>query len=267
MTFLSVFLQLIQDSNTTFELKIEQLKTTPNAPNEHINELQIKLKDTQETTHYTSLAKSLLCRIILYNFRRSGEASRMKLSDFKDAIDANDDALDFLYEKETASAAKYIKQINIIGKRGRPVPVLLKTMWVECIQLLNKSRKHCGVSDKNKFVFAAPKGESYIRGSDAIRYVRDLVDEKETLLNKNLLTSTKLRKYFSTCCQTMSLEGRDRQNITDHMGHSIEVSDNFYRMKAPIIEKTVVRPLLDAIEGGVSMIRGRALRDLKKKTG
>ncbi|KAJ8307197.1 hypothetical protein KUTeg_015281 [Tegillarca granosa] len=78
---------------------------------------------------YSKLAQVLLTQVILFNRRRSGEAERMLLEGFNDAIKNGSGRPDPVVMSTLIEFEKYLctshTRVEIRGKRGRKVPVLL----------------------------------------------------------------------------------------------------------------------------------------------
>ena len=92
---------------------------------------------------------------------------------------------------------KYLKRVEIRGKRGRKVPLILTKNNEQAIKTLLRYRSDVGVSEKNQFVFSIPTmgSENYIRGNDALRkHVQEIKDLKLP----EAITSTKLWKHIAT---------------------------------------------------------------------
>ena len=89
------------------------------------------------------------------------------------------DVLSQLSDFEQALCKK-MTRIEIIGKCGRIVPVILTTTTKEALQTLIDLRGTVGVSETNMFVFARRYNNSqgHIRGSDTIRKLVGQVDLK-----------------------------------------------------------------------------------------
>ena len=90
--------------------------------------------------------------------------------------------------------------LQVIGKRGRIVPIILTKDVKEAIDLIVKKRQEVGVSADNKYVFARPNqhSQSYVRGWDSLKEILGQVGDLE---RPDLITSTKLRKYIATVAQ------------------------------------------------------------------
>lgn len=88
--------------------------------------------------------------------------------------------------------------VQVIGKRGRKVPVILTKDVKMAIDVLIATREQVGVARDNKYLFARAnqQSRSYMRGWDCIRNV---ISEVEGNLERpDLITSTKLRKYVAS---------------------------------------------------------------------
>lgn len=102
------------------------------------------LEEQKSLECWEKLATLTLARVIFFNRKRSGEASRMLLSDFTSDINYSEhemeESLNRLSKFEKDVMARN-RQIKIIGKRGRVVPVLITTEANSAIETLIKFRK------------------------------------------------------------------------------------------------------------------------------
>ncbi|KAK7467855.1 hypothetical protein BaRGS_00036926, partial [Batillaria attramentaria] len=133
--------------------------------------------------------------IILFNRRRSGEASKLKLEDLNQQPTHDSDVLESLSDFEK-KLCKRLSRIEIFGKRGRLVPILLAGKLKAALDLLVEKREAARISPLNKFVFACPyfQSEGHLRGSDVLR---KFVGSAH-LVEPQLITSTSLRKQVAT---------------------------------------------------------------------
>ena len=83
--------------------------------------------------------------------------------------------------------------VEIEGKRGRKVPVLLTPDIKGAMDILVKKRQEANINTNNKFFFARPSEDSlnHIRHWDCLR--KQCTGLK--LKQPDLITSTHLRKY------------------------------------------------------------------------
>ncbi|XP_063791731.1 uncharacterized protein LOC134947727 [Pseudophryne corroboree] len=110
---------------------------------EYIDELSAHPSKKQ----WSMLAKVTLTQLILFNRRREGEVSKMRLSSFdlRHTADLQGDVAQALSELEKA-LCRHFSRIEILGKRGRKVPVLLSPSMQKAMELLTEKRTECGVT-------------------------------------------------------------------------------------------------------------------------
>lgn len=140
----------------------------PNIPTtEDIRRLSQYLDKEREARHlqltekYTyqawlNLAQLTLVSILVFNRRRAGEMRNIAISDFRDReiiADQCDMILEILREQTNDDIKS---RMEIRGKLGRTVPVLLKHSWEDCIDTLIRYRKKAGLPQNNDFLFAVP---------------------------------------------------------------------------------------------------------------
>ena len=91
-----------------------------------------------------------LCHIIMFNHRRQGEVSKMKLEDFHKhtAAIVSGDCLLIDLERHLC---KMFHVIEIVGKRGRTVPVPLTTEVMAWLKALVAKRHKAGVAQDNTY--------------------------------------------------------------------------------------------------------------------
>ena len=89
----------------------------------------------------------------------------MLLSAFKsrDSSELHEDIAICLSEFEK-KLCLHFSRVEIRGKRGRKVPVLLKPSMVSAMELLVETRELCGVPAENPFMFARCGAMSAYRG-------------------------------------------------------------------------------------------------------
>lgn len=223
-------------------------------------EILIKSTTTQNWTHLASLC---LSKIILFNKRRSGEASRMTIENYLTRPNWADQCTDELkkalseFEK---TLANQLAVVDIIGKRGRRVPVLLTAEIQISIEVLQKTRNSVNISKKNLYLFART-GDSieYMRGHDCLKKCCKAAE----LQHPENISSTKLRKYIATVCQVFNMSENEYDWLARHLGHDIRVHRDFYRLHESAVELTKVSRLLIAVDKGeVSNFAGKKLEDI-----
>ena len=129
---------------------------------------------------------------------------------------------------------EYFKRVEIQGKRGRKVPVILTRQLEAAIGVIIKLRAAVGVNVNNQYVFAIPMMQSlqYLRGSDAIRKHVQL----SNLQCPESVTSTKLRKHIATLCQILNLQTRELEMLAGSGGHRTAIYEEYYRLPKDISE-------------------------------
>lgn len=150
-----------------------------------------------------------------------------------------------------------LNRIEVKGKKGRKVPVLLTGEMTESLELLMKHRTSVGIRSDNIFVFARANGDSQmcIRGSDCLR---KLAIKSCVKIPANL-TSTKLRKQIATVSQIFCLRDNELDILAGFLGHDIRVHRDYYRLPEDALQTAKVARLLMLMEKGL-------VADFKDKT-
>ncbi|XP_052426266.1 uncharacterized protein LOC127968823 isoform X16 [Carassius gibelio] len=220
-----------------------------------------KLLLTQPSSqHWAKLAKITLTQVMLFNRRREGEVSQMPLSAYisSNQSDAHPDISMALTDLEN-KLCQYFKRVEIRGKRGRKVPVLLTPSMQESISLLLENRNTCGIPNENPFLFARPYAMTFFRGSDCIREFAVACSAK----NPQTLTSTKLRKQIGTLSEVLNLSNTELDQLADFLGHDIRVHRQFYRLPEGTLQLAKISKILLALEKGrLADFKGRNLNEI-----
>jgi len=213
--------------------------------------LNAELQKYPSRSTWLNLAKVTLSRLIVFNKRRSGEASQMLLSSYNSRPQWHERGSEELKTSLTAVEQKLCDRlalVEIIGKRGRKVPVLLTPELRDSIDILNAMSTAAGIDSHNTFVFAHGYKNSLrsLRGHDVIRDVCD----KAQLMQPQLITSTCLRKYIATVAQVVSLSENECDWLANHLGHDYRVHKQFYRLHESVVELAKVSKLLLSADKG-----------------
>lgn len=176
-------------------------------------------KEKATTQNYSDLAKGTLAQVV-FNRRRAGEVSKMRIRSFieRDQTKLHEDVAMGLSKTEQ-KLCKYFTRLEIMGKRGRKVAVLLTPSMVDALSLLTSKRSECSVCDKNIFLFARPKSMSHYRGQDCLRVHASQCGAK----HPEHLRSTQLRKHVATLSQVLNLKNNEFDQVADFMGHDLHV--------------------------------------------
>ncbi|KAK2904486.1 hypothetical protein Q8A73_011143 [Channa argus] len=157
--------------------------------------------------------------------------------------------------------SKLYSRVEIMGKRGRKVAVLLNCEHLNSLTLLVDKRDACGVDKDNPFLFARPKcgPTSYYRGQDCIRVFASQCGAQ----NPEYLRSTHLRKHVATLSQILNLKDNELDQLANFLGHDIRVHRSYYRLPEATIEIAKISKLLMAMEKGtLARFQGKGLDDI-----
>ncbi|XP_047123340.1 uncharacterized protein LOC124806446 isoform X3 [Hydra vulgaris] len=222
-----------------------------------VSEISKYLNNTILTSNeYIHLCKLTYVRILTFNARRGGEPGKLTLADW-DMVEkgrwkrqTDIDALDDPIEKKLAER---FKLCYIEGKKKRSgssvkalVPIIFTEEVVGAIRLLISSRQNANISQKNNYVFARGAGCFKLRGWDALQSLT----KKLNLLKPKLITPTRTRKYLATILQLLDMNNAELLWLTNHMGHTKDVHQNWYRREDSTIELTKVAKVLLAMDNG-----------------
>ena len=230
----------------------------------HLDEKQEEysnvLSGDQTPRNWTNLAKVILAKVILFNRRRQGEVSKMLLTTYLSRVSTpvHDDIAHALSEVEKI-LCKYFSRMEVRGKRGRKVPVLLTPAMVKSLDLLAKERSNCGILPDNDFLFARPGSASHLKGSDCIRvYARECGAEQP-----QTLSSTKLRKQVSTLSKVLNLTDTELHQLAEFLGHDIRIHRQYYRLPEGTLQLAKISKILMACEQGkLADFKGKTLEEI-----
>ncbi|XP_033475894.1 uncharacterized protein LOC117252805 isoform X2 [Epinephelus lanceolatus] len=223
--FLSVYQQnwnkLISGGALTSlrEAKLNKEKKVPFAQdvkrlNFHMENVHLladeKLRDSPSAENYAALAKVVLVRTILFNRRSALEVASMPLTAFMSRKKSNlHDGMDVSVSDLEKTMCGFFTRVDIRGKCGRTVPVLLKPSFVSALELLVNVRDTCGVPSKNPYLFGRPHALSFYRWSECIQTYVKACGAK----NPEALKSSKIPKHYATMLQLMNLDDNEADQI------------------------------------------------------
>lgn len=118
--------------------------------------------------------------------------------------------------------SKRFSRVEIMGKKGRTVAILLNPDLVKAIKLLVDKRDACEVDVDNPFLFGRPKCSptSFFRGQDCIRLFASQCGAQYP----DYLRSTQLRKQVATMSQILNL----KDNELDQLANFFNSEQNHY---------------------------------------
>ncbi|KAE8295332.1 hypothetical protein D5F01_LYC06258 [Larimichthys crocea] len=154
---------------------------------------------------------------------------------------------------------QHFRRLEIRGKRGRKVPVLLTPAMQQALDLLIRKRKECEILPENTYLFARPSSLMCYRGSDSLRYFAKVCGAR----SPESLTSTKLRKQTGTLSQVLNLTNTELDQLADFLGHDIRVHRQFYRLPEGTLQLAKISKVLMALEQGrLAEFKGKSLDDI-----
>ena len=123
---------------------------------------------------WKDLSKIIMAYIIVFNGRRQGEVSKMTVEDYTQLKTGESTMIDGQMEhmaKWEQELVKLLWRVEVIGKRGRTVPILMTSFVKKCMDALLKHGDKAGIRISNKYFFAVPTvmGNPHLRGCDALR--------------------------------------------------------------------------------------------------
>ena len=212
---------------------------------------------------YSSLAVYLIAKIILFNRKRSGEVQNIKLEYYIKGVEDKKEEphRDILielsaFEKELI---KSLTRIEIMGKQGRRVPILLTAPMVAGLKKMVELQKKY-VHKGNNLLFArVGKCDTPYDGYKALN---DVAAEAK-LQNPEAFKSTRMRKHLATMSQMLEISQTDRELLCKFMGHSGTVHAKFYQLPDSILDRSKVAMVLIAFNSGRGeMYKGKALSEI-----
>ncbi len=221
------------------------------------------LTENESPQAYAELARVTLAQIIIFNRRRAGEVSKMKLESFKkrDKTELHEDIAVGLTPFER-KLTRHFSRVEIMGKRGRKVALLMNPEVVTAATLLANKRDACNVHNDNPFLFGRSQcpSTSFYRGQDCIRMFASQCGAK----NPEYLRSTHLRKHVATLSQILNLKNNELDQLANFLGHDIRVHRDFYRLPEATIEMAKISKLLLAMEkGSLTKFQGKSLDEIE----
>lgn len=222
------------------------------------------LKKEDVKVSWAILNEVTLTTIILFNRRRQGEVSRMKRSDVKDVHQSLQDDIVRSLSPLEKKLCQVLHRIEIVGKRGRTVPILLTSTMMSWLTKLMETREEGGVNPANEYVFACSNYGSmgHLRGSDTLRDYSTSCGAS----HPELIRSTRLRKQIATLSQILNLKDNELDILANFLGHDIRVHREFYRLPEETLQVAKVSKLLMALENGtLHEQKGKSLSEITVK--
>jgi hypothetical protein len=238
----------------------EDLMTLATGIDDQFKSALANCKETVSKANWRKLAELLLAKIVVFNKRRAGEASRLKLEDYQKVsghlnAQIQQELFEALKESDKVVASKHLV-VYCPGKRGRHVPMILTLEMKAAIDFLNSSRKKAGILSNNPYVFATPDTSNELLAHQILNKLSKQFGVKNC-------NSTALRKYLATTVQALSLKDSELDYVANHLGHDIRIHRQFYRMDDATIELAKISKLLHLSKSGkLHENKGKSLEEL-----
>jgi hypothetical protein len=209
---------------------------------------------------YRELAEVTLAEIITFNRRRQGEVAKLTVEEYrkKNKVDLTSDVQVGLSDMEK-SLCKMFSRVELRGKKGRTVPILLSQETETAIDLLLKLRDVASIRQTNHFVFALSNSDNHLRGSDVLRNAASRCGASKP----STLTSTNFRKHVATLCQIINLKDNELDLLAQFMGHDIRIHRSFYRLPNDVLQTSQLAKVFLLLENGeLAEHKGKSLSEL-----
>ncbi|KAK0140679.1 hypothetical protein N1851_022330 [Merluccius polli] len=133
---------------------------------------------------------------------------------------------------------KYFARVEIRGKMGRMVPILLKPSMVTAMELLAEMCESCSVPNDNLFMFGRPEALSFYRGGECLQKYTKRCGAK----HPEALTAT--------MSQVLNLEENESDQLADFLGHDIRIHRQYYWLPQGTLQLARMSKVLLAMEKG-----------------
>ncbi|KAK4882271.1 hypothetical protein RN001_005590 [Aquatica leii] len=218
-------------------------------------------KEEHAKKEYRRLSENILALTLLLNRKRIGEIQYLKVKTYNAEISINqqEEFLESLSESEKV-LTKNFKRVITGGKGSKPVAILFPKDTQKYINvMLNVRSKY--VPQTNEYLFANPGTEN--RWLSGYHTLKKLASESG-VENKNLFTSTRLRKQIATVLQVMNITDSEMEQFAAFMGHTKKTHETYYRLPQDVYQTAKVSKLLLAINMGKgALYKGKTLDEIE----
>lgn len=230
----------------------------------HIDEYFQKLKLQFTYNSWSQLSKFLLCYLQLFNRKRAGEIERLLITDFEKFECLDQETSSVLYNSLTVDeqvlADTFVK-IEIRGKLGRTVPIIVRKQHISIIQFLLSLRHQAKIHENNPYVFASPSSvHNHFRACETMKQCANECGASDP----HKLRGTTLRKHLATTAQILDLGENSIGRLANFMGHDIAIHKRHYRLPSTAVDLSQTSKILMLMEGeNVEQYRGKSLKDIQ----
>ena len=207
-------------------------------------------EDLQQDCSYSnfrSLAVKVIARLTVFNKRRAKEVAALLADSWASRPDwkQREEVTKLLTSLERKILDKKLDLVMVPGKKSRKVPILIPLDCQEAMALLHSAKEKCGIPPSNPFFFASMSSNGFLQGGQALKSEVSAI----ALAKPERITSTKCRKYAATITQLFDLTGQEQEWLANHLGHSVNIQKEFYRVHESTIELTKVGKMLLGMDG------------------
>ncbi|CAH0563141.1 unnamed protein product [Brassicogethes aeneus] len=210
---------------------------------------------------YKNLTECVLALTLLLNRKRIGEVQYLKVKTYCNDVTKpiNAEFLASLTPQEQILSENF-KRVVTGGKGSKPIAILFPKKTQDLIQLMLEVRADI-VHPSNEYLFANLSTKD--RWLSGYHVVKKLAEESGTS-NKDLFTSTRLRKQIATVLQVSNFSETDMEQFANFMGHTQKTHAEYYRLPQDVYQTAKVSKILMAInKGDSSQFKGKSLNDIK----
>ena len=205
------------------------------------------------------LAEVALAYLIIFNRRRQGEVSKITVDELTKAkCGSTSNEIESCLTEMERQLCRLFYRLEIVGKRGRTVPLLMDVNMFDTLRLLNRKRLQAGVSTDNMYIFALNNYSSsaHIRGSDCLRKFSVMCGAT----HPETLRSTSFRKHVATMSQILSLKDNELDMLAQFLGHDVRTHREYYRLPDDTLQLAKLSKLFLLMEkGSLKNLSGRTL--------
>lgn len=223
---------------------------------ENLEELK---SDPKNRSAFKILTNAIYVWVVFFNRRRPGEVQFITKAKYEENVILADSECHLTLSEDEKGLLKAFRRITVRGKRGRPVPVLFNQYVQYGLRVLLENRKTFVVSE-NEYLFAAANGTTdSIDGSLIFRKF----GENCGAAVPRTLTPTNLRKHVASNTQLLEMTLGDRRHLSDFMGHTENVHNNFYRLPDEVFQGArISKLLLLMLKGETHKYAGKTLNEI-----